>query len=101
MTASTEAYGQIRLLAWRRVRQNSLRGFASIQIAPPGLVIYDLPVHRNGESCYALMPGKPEINRAGQVLVDDRGKRKYTPIVEIPDRDLRERIKARDHETFA
>jgi hypothetical protein len=32
------------------------------------------------------------LYRDGQCLVDDRGKRKYTPVVEVPDREVRERI---------
>jgi hypothetical protein len=84
----------LKLIDWRRLRQGTLRGFATVRIEPPGLVIHDLPVHRNGEICYALMPGKPQINKDGQCLVDDRGRRKYQPIVEVPDRDTRERLSA-------
>ncbi len=101
--------GRLKLLDWRRQRQGTLRGFASIRLDPPGLVIHDLHVHKSGETCYALLPGKPQVSQAGQVLLDDRGKRKYTPIVEIPDRDVRDRIstavvvlvKAREPEALA
>jgi hypothetical protein len=84
----------VKLMAWRPQRSNTLRGFATIRVEPPGLVIHDLPVHRNSESCYALLPGKPQINRDGQCLVDDRGKRKHSPVVEVPDRHTRERLSA-------
>jgi hypothetical protein len=84
---------RLKLIDWRPLRQNTLRG-STIKVEPPGLVIHDCPVHRNGESCYALLPGKLQVDKDGQCLVDDRGKRKYSPVVEIPDRAVRERISA-------
>jgi hypothetical protein len=106
---SNTVAGRLRLLEWRPLRQNTLRGFATIRIDPPGLVIHELPIHRNNERSYALMPGKPQIGTDGHVLTDERGKRKYVPVVEIPDRDVRDRISAgvvrlvrqRDHAALA
>ncbi len=86
--------GRLRLLEWRPLRQNTLRGFATVRIDPPGLVINELPIHRNSERSYALMPGKPQIGTDGHVLTDERGKRKYVPVIETPDRDMRDRISA-------
>jgi hypothetical protein len=55
------------------------------------------------------MPGKPQIDKDGRVLTDERGRRRYVPVVEIPDHEVRERlgaaiialVKARDPQGLA
>lgn len=94
--AAYELPPRLRLIDWRRLQmpQGTLIGFACVLIRPPGIVVRDVTVHRSGEAFYALMPAKPVLNQDGQVVIDERGKRKYAAIVEIPDRDVRARLSA-------
>ncbi len=80
----------ITLLGWRPQRQHSLRGFAAIRFWF-GLVLHDCPVHVTGDRIWAGLPGKPQIDRDGQVILEG-GKRKYAPVAEIPDRAVRDRF---------
>ena len=66
---------RLQLLEWRPLHHKTLRGFATVPLAPPGLIVCDLPVHR----LFALMPGKPLFDKDGQVLTDEYGTRKYHP----------------------
>jgi hypothetical protein len=84
--------GTIGLIKWQSRSQGTLRGFAAIRIEPFGLVINDVSIHRNGSRVFARLPGKPQINTEGRVLLDDRGKREYVPICELPDDDTRGRF---------
>ena len=90
-SAAPEPPAKIALVDWRPLRQNTLCGFATVRITP-GVVIHDLPIHTGGAGAYALWPGKPQIDRSGRVLTDENGRRRYTPVVEIPDPGLRERL---------
>jgi hypothetical protein len=92
MSASPPPDNWLQLLEWRPLRQNTLRGFAMVRLAPLGLIVHDVPVHGGGHTAYALMPGKPQIDQAGKVLTDDQ--RRYSPVIEIRDRAVRERISA-------
>jgi hypothetical protein len=85
---------RLQLIEWRPTRQNTLIGFVTVRIEPLGLVIRDVTVHRNGDSAWIGLPGKLQVDKDGRVLTDDQGKRKYTPVVEIPDREVRERLAA-------
>lgn len=89
--AAPEPPPRIALVEWRPMRRESLRGFATVRVSP-GLVVHDLPVHKSSERLFALWPGKPQVGTDGRVLVDEHGKRRYSPIIEVPDRDLRERL---------
>lgn len=92
--APDRADSRLQLLDWRPLRQNTLRGFATVRLYPPGLIIHDLTVHRSSESLFALMPGKAMIGLDGHVLTDERGRRRYAPVIEVPDRTVRERLSA-------
>jgi len=89
-----DSTSRLQLLELRLLRQNTLRGFVTVRIEPLGLVIHDITVHRNGDSLWVGLPGKPMIDQTGKVLTDDQGKRRYSPVLEIPDRSVRERISA-------
>jgi hypothetical protein len=85
---------RLQLIEWRPLRQNTLMGFVTVRIEPPGLVIHHITVHRNGDSVWVGLPGKPQIDKDGRVLTDERGRRKYVPVVEVPDGAVRERLSA-------
>jgi hypothetical protein len=82
------------LLEWRPLHHKTLSGFTTVRLTPPGLIIHDLPVYRSGDSLYVLMLGKLVIDKDSQVVTDEHGKRRYGPVVEVPNRDARQRISA-------
>jgi hypothetical protein len=63
----SDASSRLQLLEWRPLHHKTLRGFVTLPLRP-GLIIHDLPVHRSGESLFALMPGKPLFDKDGRVL---------------------------------
>jgi hypothetical protein len=93
MTAAPDIGLRLRLLDFKLVRKNSLTGFAAVAIDPPGLVINDIPVCQaaNGRA-WATLPSRPMIDAQGEVMRDDRGKVRYSAILEWRSRELRERF---------
>ena len=82
----------IRASDWRPIQRNTLRGFVTLTFEPSGLVLHDCAIHKEGRDWIGL-PGKPQIDRDGQPRKDPiTGKQLYVAIVEIPDRDARERF---------
>lgn len=77
---------------FRPLNRNTLRGFATVLIAP-GLVIKDIAVHTKNNRSWAQLPSKPLI-ADGLVKKDDAGKPVYVPILEWENRDLSERFSA-------
>lgn len=73
------------LLDWRPMQKGALRGFAKVRLGK-ALVINDVTVMASHGRRWAGMPGKPQINRDGVVLRDDKGKIKYSPVVEWLDK---------------
>jgi hypothetical protein len=78
---------------WRPLKRNSLRGFLSLTLEPSGIVLHDCALHRKGDREWIGLPGKPQMDRDGQQRKDPTtGEALYTPIVEIPDKDARQRF---------
>jgi hypothetical protein len=71
----------LRVLDVRRVRKNSLRGFASIRL-PNGLVVRDVMLGEINNRRWALLPSKPMIDHNGELLRDPSGKIRYAAVVE-------------------
>jgi hypothetical protein len=74
---------QITILAWRGCTKNTLLGFADIHL-PSGLVIHGITIHRKGERRWCGLPARPYETDSGSTL--------WSPIIEIPDRHVRERF---------
>ena len=83
----------IRLLAFRPMTKGQLRGFARVQIG--GLILEDYPVQycSNGRLWCAL-PSKPQLDAAGQPIVDARGKKQYVAILKWSTRELADTFSA-------
>jgi hypothetical protein len=78
---------------WRPMERNTLRGFVTLTLQPSGLVLNDCALHQKEGREWIGLPGKPQIDRDGQSRKDPTtGRMLYTPVVEIPDRDARERF---------
>jgi hypothetical protein len=76
-------------------RSNTLFGFVTVVIPEMRLRIHDVSVHEKGESRWAGLPAKPQIDRDGTVRKDERGKTLYTPILEFTDKPTRDAFSAR------
>jgi hypothetical protein len=82
----------VRILGWRPVHKNSLRGFVSARL-PSGMVVHDISIHvHDSGKRWAGPPSKPQINKDGVALRDDRGKVKYVPIIEFDPKPLRDKF---------
>jgi hypothetical protein len=80
-----------KIIDWRSVTNNSLRGFARVEL-PSGMLIADVVVMIGTNGPWASPPSKPMIGRDGVALADDKGKVKYQPIIEFRTKDLRDRF---------
>ena len=80
----------MKLLEWRPLTKNSLRGFVSIEL-PNGLIIKDISVltSRNGPWC--SLPAKPAFGPDGKPRLGQNGRPLYTSILEWRDRELQGR----------
>jgi hypothetical protein len=78
----------MRASAWRPHQSGSLQGFFNLRLAS-GIVLNDLTLQ--GDKRWIGLPGKPQLED-GRVRVGDNGKALYTPVVEIPDRQTRDRF---------
>jgi hypothetical protein len=79
----------IKILDWRALRKGALLGFTKVEF-PSGLIIRCDDPRRRARH-WASPPSKPMIGRDGAVMKDDRGKIRYSPIIEFRDRDLRDK----------
>ena len=80
----------IRILEFRPHQKNSLLGFAKIEL-PSGLIITDVVILTGERGPWASPPSKPQLDRDGNVLRDQNGKIRYSPIIEFTDRETRTR----------
>ena len=75
---------------WRPMRKGSLLGFAKVEL-PSGLIISDVTILTGEHGPWASPPSKPMVGRDGTVLTDDKGKVRYSPIVEFNSKECRNR----------
>ena len=80
----------IRILDWRPMRKGSLLGFAKVELSS-GMIISDVTILTGERGSWASPPSKPMIGRDGTVLTDDKGKVRYSPIVEFNSKETRSR----------
>ncbi len=65
-----------------------MHGFATVEL-PLGLRIADVAVHISHGKRWASLPSKPMLNSDGQQLRDERGKGKWSSILEWKSEKLR------------
>ena len=85
---------QMRLISFRPINKNSLRGSCSVEL-PCGLRIDDVLVHVSHGRPWAALPSKPQIDAEGRVKRDVNGKPIYVAILKWRDRDLSDRFSER------
>ena len=80
------------ILTWKHVPGGSLVGFCDVRLAS-GMVLHEVSIIRGKEGgTWASPPSKPMLGRDGRVMLDDAGKRRYTPIVSFVDAATRKRF---------
>jgi hypothetical protein len=83
MTSTTSRPQTITVLSWRACARNTLLGFADVHL-PSGIVIRGVTVHQKGERRWVGLPARP--------YETDSGSTSWAPVVEVPDRETRERF---------
>jgi hypothetical protein len=76
---------------WKPVVKGSLRGFAKVRL-PSGMVLNEVTVLVANGTAWASPPGKPMLGRDGNVMRDEAGKPRYSPIVTFSSKELRNRF---------
>ena len=84
----------ITVLNWKPVAADRLRGFCDAQL-PSGMVLHEISIMRGEDGQFwANPPAKPMIDRAGHVMLDNNGRRRYTSCVSFADAATKRRFSA-------
>jgi hypothetical protein len=73
----------MKLLGWKPMQKNTLRGFADIETAS-GLQITGIGLHEDGEKRWIGMPGKPILEN-DQHVAGVNGKKPWAKIISFRD----------------
>jgi hypothetical protein len=76
-----------RLLDWRPLEKNTLRGFCKVQFSS-GLIVAEIGIHIAGSRAWAAPPSRPWIKDNATVL-DDKGKPKWQPLIDFATHGVR------------
>lgn len=80
----------IKVLDWRELHKGALLGFAKVQL-PSGMILSDVTILAGSSGPWASPPSKPMIGRDGAVMKDDKGKVRYSPIIEFASKEIRDK----------
>jgi hypothetical protein len=83
----------LRVADLKPVVRNTLRGFCTVTL-PNGLTISDVSIHAKGDTAWASLPSKPQIDRDGVALRGPDGKVRYTPILSWSSKAVADRFSA-------
>jgi hypothetical protein len=75
---------------WRSLHRNTLRGFATIEIAELKLEVRDVAVHDKNGKRWAQLPAKPQVKDGALIKDASTGKIAYTPIMEFSSKAVRD-----------
>ncbi len=84
---------QIFVSDWRPLRKGALRGFVTATL-PSGMILHEISVLETNGKAWCSPPSKPMVDRDGRVMLDDNGKRRYSPIIEFSSKEIRDRFSA-------
>jgi hypothetical protein len=76
----------VKVEAFKPIRSNALFGFADLLIPEIRLKIKAVAILQSHDRRWAALPAKPQLNKDGCAIVDDRGKRQYTNVLQFADR---------------
>ena len=79
---------------WKPVIAGALLGFCDIRL-PSGMILHEVSIMRGKDGGFwASPPGKPMLDRAGHVMLDNNGRRRYTSCVSFADAATKRRFSA-------
>ena len=84
------AQTQFSVSDWKPLRKGSLRGFVTVSM-PSGMVVHEVAVYVTNGKAWAKPPSKPMIDRNGCVMLDDAGKKRYSPLFAFASAEIRHR----------
>jgi hypothetical protein len=70
--------------AFKKFEKNTLKGFVSLSVSPPGITLNNLCLHEKSGRRWLSFPARP-------YQMDD-GKQRWSPVVEIEDRETLQRF---------
>jgi hypothetical protein len=76
-----------RLLEWRPLLKNTLRGFAKVQF-PSGVIIAEVGIHIAGSRAWASPPSRPWV-KDNAVVLDEAAKPRWQPLIEFATHGVR------------
>jgi hypothetical protein len=77
----------VRVVGFKPVRSNTLYGFVDVALPDLHLVIKEATVHESKEGKrWVGLPARPQLNKDGCIICDDRGKKLYIPTIQFDDR---------------
>jgi len=79
---------RITCTCWRPLRKGTLYGFCRVRINELKLIIFDIAVHKRGDSRWAQLPGPPWVRNGA--LVTENGKTQYAALLEFETREFRD-----------
>jgi hypothetical protein len=74
---------------FKPLHRNTLVGFATVHVKEMCITIRDVAIHQKGNSRWAQVPAKPQIDKAGHAITRD-GKIQYAAILEFDNRAVRD-----------
>jgi hypothetical protein len=91
MTALAPPPLPVALVEWKPVVKNSLRGFATVRLGKSLQISECLVLASNGR-LWVNLPGKPQFDRDGHPVLDQRGKQKYSALLQWRDKAAADRF---------
>lgn len=89
MANGSESPRRMRLVSFKEVRNNTLLGFATVEL-PNGLTVADCPVCTGYGKTWASLPSKSLLDREAR-HIEEGAKKKYLLILQWPDRATNDR----------
>jgi hypothetical protein len=82
----------VRLIEFRPLVKNTLRGFCTVEILPLGLRIIDCVVHVSHGRAWVGFPSKVQLDNTDKVRTGADGKPLYATVIKWRDRNLANRF---------
>jgi hypothetical protein len=79
---------QLRLISFRPLVKNSLRGFCTVELLPLGLKIIDCPVLVIHGRAWCALPAKLQVDSTGRQKTDASGKPVYVAVLQWRNREI-------------
>jgi hypothetical protein len=85
----------MKLLGWKSLHRGSLRGFIDIEVEVGNgrrLQILECSVHTGPNGPWVALPGKPQLDRDGNIRRKANGKPEYVSVLRWGDAQTRDRF---------